>query len=398
VIFLKFLMTSTFYPPHHIGGDANHVKYLAEELSKLGHEVHVFYNKDAFVVKKRNSPPVIASQQDAIIHIYKSPLNLTPYVVYFFGNSPHIIKAFNTLINKTKPEIVHHHNVSLLGYGIINKRGPYANIYTAHDYWLICPQNDLRRNGIRECFGKSCIACALKRKKPPQLWRYYDSFKKNLCDLDLIIAPSTYLQQRLSREFDIKSVVIQNFAPLPPSYINRNVYSDYYLFVGSLEEHKGIMNLLEVFRESYDKIGARLLIVGKGSLETRIEHFIKKHSLTNSIVFIGSVNKGELYSLYQSARALIIPSTWPENSPLVALEALSVGTPVIASNRGGLPEIVGKVDPKLIFRDFFELGNLLSSFHRDNLPSSRIREIYHKNFSPRAFIQKYIEAIHSLTG
>jgi glycosyltransferase involved in cell wall biosynthesis len=82
----------------------------------------------------------------------------------------------------------------------------------------------------------------------------------------------------------------------------------------------------------------------------------------------------------------------------VALEALSVGTPVIASNRGGLPEIVGKVDPKLIFRDFFELGNLLSSFHRDNLPSSRIREIYHKNFSPRAFIQKYIEAIHSLTG
>ena len=37
----RIVMTSTFYPPYHLGGDAMHVKYLADELTRLGHEVHV---------------------------------------------------------------------------------------------------------------------------------------------------------------------------------------------------------------------------------------------------------------------------------------------------------------------------------------------------------------------
>ena len=46
-------MTSTFYPPYHIGGDAVHVKYLAEELAKRGHEVHILHSIDAYNVKRK---------------------------------------------------------------------------------------------------------------------------------------------------------------------------------------------------------------------------------------------------------------------------------------------------------------------------------------------------------
>jgi glycosyltransferase involved in cell wall biosynthesis len=389
-------MTSTFYPPFHIGGDANHVKYLAEELANLGHEVHIFFNKDAFFVKKRKIHSVPESQPDIVVHTYKSPLNLTPYTAYLFGNSPHIKRAFKTLVNQIRPQIVHHHNISLLGYGILNRHGRYANIYTAHDYWLICPQNDLRRNEVQDCNSKSCITCALKRKKPPQLWRYCNSFKKITDKLDLIIAPSAYLKRRLSRELDIKSVVIQNFAPLPPSHIHEQAYSDYYLFVGSLEEHKGIMNLIEVFSKSRDRIGTKLLIVGRGSLEIKIRHFIRKYSLQDSIIFKGAVDKEDLYSLYYKARALVVPSIWPENAPLVALEAISVGTPVIASNTGGLPEIVGKIDKNLIFEDFVELEDLLSNFHKNDITSNKITEVYEKNFSPKAFVSKYINIINNI--
>jgi glycosyltransferase involved in cell wall biosynthesis len=391
-------MTSTFYPPFHIGGDANHVKYLAEELAKLGHEVHVFYNRDAFAVKRRKIHYAPEAHSGVIVHTYKSPLNLTPYAAYLFGISPRIKKAFITLVSQIRPQVVHHHNISLLGYDIINRYGRYINIYTAHDYWLICPQNDLRINGIQDCTGKSCITCALKRKKPPQLWRYHNSFKRITSKLDLIIAPSTYLQRRLSRELAIKSAVIQNFAPLPPSRIHEQEYSDYYLFVGSLEEHKGIMNLLEVLSKSRDKIGAKLLIVGRGSLEIKIRHFIHKHSLQDSVIFIGAVNKEDLYSLYYKARALVVPSIWPENAPLVTLEALSVGTPVIASNTGGLPEIIGKIDKKLVFDDFMELEYLLANFHKNDVASNKIMEVYEKNFSPKAFIDKYIAAIHNISG
>ncbi len=398
VTIMKFLMTSTFYPPFHIGGDANHVKYLAEELAKLGHEVHVFYNRDAFAVKRRKIHHAPEFQSGVIVHTYKSLLNLTPYTTYLFGISPRIKKVFKTLVNQIKPQVVHHHNISLLGYDIIDRIGSYVNIYTAHDYWLICPQNDLRINGIQDCSGKSCITCALKRKKPPQLWRYHNGFKRITGKLDLIIAPSTYLQQRLSRELAIKSIVIQNFAPLPPSRIPENEYSDYYLFVGSLEEHKGIFNLLQVFSKSREKIGAKLIIVGRGSLEPKIRHFIHIHSLQELVIFIGAVNKEKLYSLYYKARALVVPSIWPENAPLVTLEALSVGTPVIASNTGGLPEIVGNIDKKLVFEDFIELEHLLTNFHKHDVASNKIREVYEKNFSPNAFVGKYINMINSIGG
>ncbi|MDY6917297.1 MAG: hypothetical protein SVP26_05030 [Chloroflexota bacterium] len=49
---LKFLFTTTFYPPYHIGGDALDVKWLAEDLATRGHEVHVMHSVEAFAPKR----------------------------------------------------------------------------------------------------------------------------------------------------------------------------------------------------------------------------------------------------------------------------------------------------------------------------------------------------------
>src|SRR2546428_6865079 len=49
---LKFVMTAAFYPPYHLGGDANHVRYLAEALAAQGHEVHVEYSPAALALKR----------------------------------------------------------------------------------------------------------------------------------------------------------------------------------------------------------------------------------------------------------------------------------------------------------------------------------------------------------
>jgi glycosyltransferase involved in cell wall biosynthesis len=391
-------MTSTFYPPFHIGGDANHVKYLAEELAGLTHEVHVFYNMDAFVVKKRSSLRPLDSQGSVLKHAYESRSNLSPYVTYLLGNSQGILKAYESLVRQIEPQVVHHHNISLLGYGIINRFGSYANIYTAHDYWLICPQNNLLRNGDRECSNSACITCALKRARPPQFWRRCNDFRETIDKIDLIIAPSTYLQRKLLDELSVRSLVIRNFAPPPPPHIYKQNLSDYYLFVGSLEEHKGILNLLEVFRESGKEIGTKLIVVGRGKLEDSIKNFVQEHSLHDSVIFRGAVDDEELYSLYSNARALVIPSIWPENAPLVALEALSVGTPVIASNTGGLPEIIGIVNERLIFKDSLELKKLLINFRKDVLTSIKARDAYEKYFSPKAYLESYFEAINGISG
>jgi glycosyltransferase involved in cell wall biosynthesis len=183
--------------------------------------------------------------------------------------------------------------------------------------------------------------------------------------------------------------------PSPPKDISPIDYSDYFLFVGMLEIHKGILNLLELFKEHTREMNARLVIVGDGSLKNHITDFIKRNSL-GFVSYVGFLDDKKLYSLYKNALALIIPSIWPENAPLVALEALSVGTPVIASNNGGLPEIIEKVDRKLIFDNLDRLEDILTNFSRKEFSSQKIKHIYEQNFSPEAYIDKYIETIRSI--
>lgn len=388
-------MTSTFYPPYHLGGDATHVKYLAEELVKIGHEVHVFYSKDAYMIKRRNLPKITESQ-GVFTNQFESRLNFSPYFVYLFGNSPEIIRKFNLLVKEIRPDVVHHHNISLLGYRIFSSSSSCLNLYTAHDYWLICSQNNFFINGTRECTGPSCITCALRRKRLPQLWRYTRGFKKALNKIDLVIAPSNYIQERLTEQINNKSVVISNFVPYPPKNISQASYSNYYLFVGLLEKHKGIINLIKIFCKSHNKIGAKLLIVGNGSLKTYIQHYIRQYSLDNFILFIGSVSTDKLYSLYKGACALIVPSIWPETSSLVVMEALSVGTPAIVSNMGALPEIMRKVDNSLIFTNFDELENILINFPKNNIDKNKVTSIYGENFSPKVYLDRYIKSIEAL--
>jgi glycosyltransferase involved in cell wall biosynthesis len=188
-------------------------------------------------------------------------------------------------------------------------------------------------------------------------------------------------------------MTLPNFAPFPPRDIPESPCSNYFLFVGRLEENKGLMNLVEVFARIRKKTDARLLIVGEGSLKDRIEHFARANSLEGLISCVGSARGNRLYSLYRGALALIIPSVGPENSPLVALEAISVGTPVIASDVGGLSEIVSKVDRGLIFNGLTELEDILVNFSERKFPRMRIKEVYDMNFSPQIYVNHYLKAI-----
>jgi glycosyltransferase involved in cell wall biosynthesis len=392
---LRFLLSTSFYPPYHVGGDAIHVKCLAEELVKRGHEVHVFHSLDAYRVKRKSFPEKTESSQ-VYTHTIKTHFNLSSYVTYILGSSSLIIKKFDELVNEIKPDVVHHHNISLLGYDILKKRDDYLNLYTAHDYWLICQQNNLLKNGLKICEGDSCFFCALKCGRSPQIWRSFRSFKTAIKNIDLIITPSNYVRKRLAQKIDVKSITLPNFAPSPPTNISPIGYSNYFLFVGMLEKHKGILNLLNLFKELRNDLNAKLIIAGGGSLKYYIQDFIAKNSLHDLISFVGFVDDKKLYLLYANALAVIIPSIWPENAPLVALEALSVGTPVIASNTGGLPEIVEKVDKKLIFNDWIELKNILLGFSKSKFPPKKTKEVYEQNFSPNVYVDKYISIIRAM--
>ena len=372
-------MTTSFYPPFHIGGDAIHVKYLAEELVKAGHEVHVLHSMDAYNFKrKENRTP---QKSRVIVHTMKSPIGkLEPILNYCFGTQKYTMNFFKNLVEKEKFDVVHHHNISLLGYDILKKIGNYTNLYTAHDYWLVCHKYDLTRND-KLCIKKECFSCCLKQRKIYQLFRHLNNFRECLDDIDTIIAPSEFMAEVLRNEF--KNVkVINNFIPEYNIKANLEKTEDYFIYAGVLTKLKGIINLSKVFSE-IDKV---LMIAGTGELE----NYLRELKLKN-VKLLGFIPHNELFPLIISAKALIIPSVWPENNPLIALESLSLGTPVIGSDAGGIPEIVGKVDENLIFdkNKPDELKNIIANFDAGKYPKETIKKIYEDNFSKENFLKKY---------
>ena len=376
---MKILMTTSFYPPYHIGGDAVHVKYLAEALAKKGHEVHVMFSLDAYDLKEKNKEKKYENKhkneedknENIKLHPIKSPLGrLEPVLNFCVGTQRKTLNVFKRLVKQYEFDVVHHHNISLLGHNILKKQGDYKNIYTAHDFWILCHKYDLIKSN-KLCESKNCFFCCLAEKRPYQIWRNW--FKKYLNDIDRIIAPSNFMHSILSKELNDKKIsTIPNFVK---KYGNiKNVgYKDYFLYAGVLEKHKGVLNLVECFKD----INENLLIAGEGSLKNKIEGFIRKENLKN-VSLLGQKDSGETLSLIKNANALIMPSICFENCPLSAIEALSLGTPVIGSDKGGIPEIVEKIDSKLVFNahNLIELRSRILNFDYRKYSSKKIREIF----------------------
>lgn len=395
---LKFLLTTTFYPPHHIGGDALHVKWLADELVKDGHQVHVVYSLDAYELKRGKT--VVGQLRAGAEGVY--PLRarrgrLEPLSVYVRGRSACFSEEFERLLEQVSPDVVHHHNISLLGYDLLRRRGPYLNVYTAHDYWPICQRNDLLRNG-RRCAARSrCWLCALRSGRPPQVWRSRQAFAAALADIDLAIAPSKYLGGVLSEATGLSWARLPNFVPEPPADIPPSGLSDFFLYVGVLERHKGIVELVRLFNEGWREIGARLVVAGAGRLEKALRRYVAANSLEDVVRVLGWCDHAALYPLYNDAHALVMPSLWPENAPLAALEALSVGTAVVGSDVGGLPEIAGLQGDGFVC-SVDRLKEALIGV-RNALPDrGRLRHIYRDHFSPQRFMSSYLDVVEERRG
>lgn len=115
------------------------------------------------------------------------------------------------------------------------------------------------------------------------------------------------------------------------------------LFVGTLEPRKNLLTLLRAYhqlRKSTDIVVPLVLVGGKGWIYEEIFQTIDSLSLTDHVIHLSGVPDEKLAQLYRAAGVLAIPSHY-EGFGLPALEAMHGGCPVIASNRGSLPEVVG---------------------------------------------------------
>ncbi|BCS80361.1 glycosyltransferase family 4 protein [Anaerocellum diazotrophicum] len=261
-------------------------------------------------------------------------------------------KDVKRIVRENKIDVVHCHNIfpyiSPSVYVAAKESGAKV-IQTLHNYRFICPNStfyDYKKNKIcTKCLDKGIINaitsdCTYDWMRNVVLALVNTIYKrKNIFDhVDKFIALTNF-----SKNIFVKFGIPAEKIAVKPNFIFEEdikpVYEkeDYIIFVGRLSYEKGIMTLLQAMKELNDEV--KLLIVGDGPLRDEVIKFIQKNNLKNT-KYLGPQKREKVLELIGKAKFLVFPSLWFEGFPMVLLEAFSVGTPVLASNLGGIPEIV----------------------------------------------------------
>ena len=355
----KVMFVSHLFPPYGMGG-AEIVAYeQARMLKKNGFQVRIFAGKineraDRFSVSRERNGFDITR-----VSLYKKDF---AHTVYASLNKNRLREIFRQELYRYAPDIVHFHN--MYGFSIDMMEDCFdlniSVVVTLHDYWGMCPNNILVKENADICMGKKdgqfhCIeSLLLENGEKISVQDRNLAFLRCYNRADLLISPSNYLANRyIEHGVSCRKIkVINNGLNMQNFRNNKKTISKKirFGFVGQIAWHKGIENLLEAVRllgdSETDKIS--LIIVGTGD-DLFLNYFKSKAKRLKCVTFIKSVNHDKIPFILRNIDVLIVPSIWPENSPHTILEAMAAGTPVIASNLGGIPELIENGKNGLLF-------------------------------------------------
>jgi glycosyltransferase involved in cell wall biosynthesis len=155
-----------------------------------------------------------------------------------------------------------------------------------------------------------------------------------------IVAPSEALAGRLRETLRPDVGHLPYPFPAPPAWVDPPPGPDL-LFLGRASPEKGLLELLAALAgASRDGAALRLTIAGDGPALPAARAAAAAPGLASAVRFEGWVDAARVPALLREHGALVVPSLWMENSPLVVHEALAAGRPVLGSTRGGIPELV----------------------------------------------------------
>jgi glycosyltransferase involved in cell wall biosynthesis len=394
-------MITTFYPPYSFGGDGVYVQQLSNELAKRGHQVEVIHCRDAYNALARPTSSITNHDHPNVtVHALNSRLGvLSPLATHQTGRP--ILKTSKIKKILEKPfDVIHYHNISLIGGPKILYYGQAIKLYTLHEYWLICPTHLLFKFNHEVCTHKQCVSCSLAHTRPPQVWRYTKMIQQAVKQVDLFLAPSEFtMDKHLETGLKIPVVELPYFTSRWERHDNTPrqwvAGTPYFLFVGRLVKSKGIQELLPIFRR-YEK--AQLWIVGFGEYEPVLRQMAQG---SPNIRFLGYQSGKQLSNLYRQAVATIVPSLWLEVFGIVILEAFAQETPVIVRNRGGMPKIIEESGAGFVFDTEKELVNAMDQLLDDaNLRAKIGRRGYialQQKWGAEVHIKRYLELVEQIS-
>lgn len=348
---MKVLILNTLYHPFKVGGAERSTQLLAEALCRSGHEVEVACT----------SPPGESKRADingVTVH-YVGLKNVywqfdeqqkekwkKPVWHVLNSYSPFMQQPVRELLDTVQPDVLHTNNLG--GFSVSAWRAAsHADIpviHTLRDYALLCPQN-MYRDGSN-C-SSQCLMCR------PFAWPRRHMSR----EVTTVVGISRFILERheqygyfedVAERFVIHNPLRASQPPLQGSPSAQHAASDgqdvlHLGFLGRLSPMKGIEQLLSTI-QSLDDVPLRLSIGGVGKED--YEQRLRKKYEGGAIQFCGYVDPQKFLP---SLDGLVVPSHWHEPFGRVVVEAYSHGVPVLASRRGGLPEIVTHGETGYVF-------------------------------------------------
>ena len=216
----------------------------------------------------------------------------------------------------------------------------------AASYKLVCPNSDLLSheeicercipNRFHHILLRRCKKGSLGASTLAMLTAQYDRLTRVPSRVDRFIAPSKFLRGKLVEGgFDEDKITwLPNF--VDTEGCGNAPDGDYFLYFGRLSHEKGIDILI---RAAACLGRGRLRILGDGPERPKLEQ-LAAESGASGIEFLGHRSTEELKTILCGAQFVVLPSRWYENLPFSIMEAFAAGRPVVASDLGGIPEMV----------------------------------------------------------
>jgi glycosyltransferase involved in cell wall biosynthesis len=393
-------MVTTFYPPHNFGGDGIYVQRLSNELARRGHDVTVVYSPDAYGALGGQTSSAPDGGANPTVRPLRERLGRLPVLVTYLTGRPGFRARELREVFRNDFDVVHFHNVSLVGGPGVLRYGDGVKLYTTHEHWLVCPMHVLWKNNREPCVTPTCLRCTLRFRRPPQLWRYGSLMERAVREIDMFLAPSRFtLGMHRERGFEGPMRHLPNFIPATESSEPAQPHAStapYFLVAGRLERVKGVQTLIEIFR-SYDR--AELVVAGDGHYGDELRRLAGGLS---HVRFVGSVPFAELRRLYAGAVALLVPSVGYETFGMVTLEAFAERTPAIVRRLGGLPEAVDDSGGGYTFTTDDELVEAMEALRtqpdlRRDLGERGYRGLL-EYWTTEPHLRRYFETIHDVRG
>ncbi|HIJ15959.1 MAG TPA: glycosyltransferase [Methanosphaera sp.] len=333
------------------GGDVNVCYNLTKQFTEMGHNVTILtttfdYNKE---------------DTDTINNLTMVPIEYK-FNLALFIYSPKMKEWLNKNIKNY--DIIHLHELRSYQNNIITKYAKKYNIPYVLQPHASTPKNvnkSLIKHAYDLVYGNNIMKNAATTIAVSQEEAYYDKLM-NAKDVRVIY----------------NGMNIDEFEKLPPkgSFKNKNnIKSKYILYLGRMDELKGINYIIEAFSQLPPKYSDyKLVIAGKiTDYKKELDRIIKTNNLENKVIFTGFVKEEDKISIYHDAELFVNPVKYMGGVSITVFEALLSNTPVIVTKESG--ELVEKMDAGTIveYGDVESLKNeMIRSLEDENLRKKQI--------------------------